>query len=366
MATTTSVSLSDLFPLADLTAAIEAGYVKVQEHPSLPLVIYNYTERCQWERAWTHVTRQCRGLIADASGRVLARPFAKFFNYGEHPAGSLDLTAPAEVTDKLDGSLGIMYPTGDPVHPWAVATRGSFTSDQALHATSMLITGYGEFGPPEGMTTLFEIVYPQNRIVVDYGDLDDLILLGAVDIATGESVGPDWVSLWSGPVARTFSAATLADALAIEPRRNAEGVVVRMVDTDVRIKLKQEDYVALHRLITGMNARVVWERIGAGETLASLCEGLPEEFWPWVREVGTELVAARNRIVDDSIAAHEGILARLPEGWARKDYALIAQASPLRAWLFLLLDERDPSDRIWRTLRPSGQRSLVAYSEDTA
>lgn len=364
--TTTAISLPDLFPLAELTAAIESGYVKVQDHPGLPLRIFNYTERATYDRAWSDVTRQCRGLIADASGVIVARPFGKFFNYGEHPEGSLDLAAPAEVTDKLDGSLAIMYPTGDAVHPWAVATRGSFTSDQAKHATSLLITRYRDFEPPEGMTVLWEVVYPLNRIVVDYGDTDDLFLLGAVDIATGESTGPDWVTGWDGPVAETFSAATLAEALAIEPRRNAEGVVVHLTGTGTRIKLKQDDYVALHRLITGMNARVVWERLGEGETLDDLCRGLPEEFWPWVREVGADLAAERDRLAGEAAAEHQRILASLPEGWTRKDYALAAQKSPLRAWLFLLLDGRDPSAKIWHSLRPSGQRSLVAASEDTA
>ena len=360
---TPTLNIGDLFDVADLTAAIEAAHVRVQQHPDLPLFIYNYTERATYERAWTDVTRQCRGLIADETGRVVARPFAKFFNYGEHPEGTLDLAAPAEVTDKLDGSLGIMYlsPGG-----WMIATRGSFTSAQAAHGTMVLRDLYRGFEPPDGMTVLFEIIAPWNRIVVDYGGMDDLILLGAVDIATGESVGPDWVSGWDGPVAETFPARSLAEALELPPRRNAEGVVVRMTDSDVRIKLKQDDYVALHRLVTGMNARVVWERIGDGETLDQLCEGLPEEFWPWVREVGTELVAAKNRIIDESTAEHDRILASLPGGWVRRDYALEAGRSPLRPWLFLLLDGKDPSAKIWRTLKPSGQRALVAHGEDVA
>lgn len=359
---TALVSIGDLLDPDGLAVAIEAGFVKVQHHPDLPYEIRNYTERCQWERAWTDVTRQCRGLITDAAGTVLARPWSKFFNYGEHPEGSIDLAAPADVTDKMDGSLGIMYPVPD---GWAIATRGSFASDQALHATQLLRERYPDFTPPDGMTCLFEIIYPGNRIVVDYGGTDDLVLLGAVDIATGEAVGPDWVSGWDGPAAETFTARSLAEALALPPRRNAEGLVVRLHD-GMMIKIKQDDYVALHRLITGMNARVVWEKIGEGLTLTGICEGLPEEFWPWVREVGGELIREKNRIMDEATAEHERLIASLPDGWTRKDYALEAGKSPLRAWLFLLLDGRDPSAKIWRTLRPSGERSLVAYSEDTA
>lgn len=363
MSTITTVTLADLFDPAELAIAMEQGYVRQQSHPSLPLVILNYTERAQYERAWNPVTLQCRGLITDTAGRVVARPFAKFFNYGEHPEGSLELMAPAEVTDKLDGSLGIMYPSA---LGWAIATRGSFTSDQAQHATNLLAERYPDFEPPDGMTVLFEIVYPANRIVVDYQGTDDLILLGAVDIVTGESVGPPWLSGWDGPAAATFEARCLADALALPPRKNAEGIVVRLTDADVRVKIKQDDYVALHRLVTGLNARVVWERLGDGETAADICAALPDEFHGWVREVADELLHAQAAITDAATAAHRQLSESLPAGWTRKDYAIAAQKSQYRPWLFMLLDGKDPAAKIWRTLRPSGERTLVAHGEDVA
>ena len=359
--------LAALLDPAHLADMIEQGYVRRQVHPTLPLAIFNYTERAQYERVWNPVTLQCRGLIvAEHDDSIVARCLSKFFNYAEHPAGSLDLGAPAEITDKLDGSLGILYPAADQPTGWAIATRGSFTSEQAQHATALLADRYPDFEPPNGMTVLFEIIYPGNRIVVDYGDTDDLFLLGAVDIATGQSVGPDWVSLWDGPAAETFAARTLADALALPPRRNAEGVVVRMINTDMRVKLKQDDYVALHKLITGMNARAVWERLGAGDSIAQICAGLPDEFWPWVEQVGRELIYRKDAIIGAARETHRDIIDGLPDGWTRKDYALAAAKSPLRPWLFNLLDGRDPSAGIWRTLKPSGERALVTYSEDTA
>lgn len=359
-----SLCITDLMNRNALADAIRDGLVRVQEHPSEPLRIFNYTEKAVFARQWDAVTTQCRGLIADAEGRIVARPFPKFFNYGEHPDGALDLAAPAEVTDKLDGSLGILYPSAD---GWSIATRGSFVSEQAQHATKLFRDIYDPaWTPPRGLTCLFEIIYRGNRIVCDYGDADDLFLLGAVDIQTGKTYGPEAFPHYPGPVAHTFSASTLADALALAPRPGAEGVVVRLVDSDLRVKIKQDDYVALHKLVTGMNARAVWERIADGQGVDEICMGLPEEFWPWVREVGGELLAERARILADSRTAHERILAALPPGWGRKDYALAAQKSPLRAWLFMLLDDRDPSAKIWRTLRPSGERALVSHSEDVA
>ncbi|OLT24393.1 hypothetical protein BJF79_13710 [Actinomadura sp. CNU-125] len=340
-----TLHITDLLDDDALTHAIDAGHVRAQHHPTLPLTIYNYTERCQYERAWTFVTRTCRGLIVGDDGTVVARPWAKFFNHGEPEAGTLDLDARVEVVDKIDGSLGILYPTGD---GFAVATRGSFTSDQAVHATQLLRERYGEFEPPPGVTVLFEVVYPGNRIVVDYGGLDDLVLLGAVDIATGWTYAPFAVPDWPGPCAQTFEADTLADALALPPRPGAEGVVVR-VEGGTMVKLKQAAYVELHRIVTGLNARVVWEALGSGRTVADICEPLPDELHAWVGDVADRLMGELRRIEYSARARHEVILQGLATPVDRKEYAKAAIQSEHRAWLFMLLDGKDPAAKIWRT-----------------
>lgn len=375
MTTETTAGTTMLADLLDETAPAEAigqGFVRRQVHPSMPLAILNYTERCIYEREWTPLTMACRGLIFNTNtGVIVARPFPKFFNYGEHDEAALSLTEPVAITDKMDGSLGIAYRGTDGL--LAVATRGSFASGQATHATAVLRDRYPDYEPPDGYTELFEIVYPANRIVLDYGATDDLFYLGSVHMRTGRTYGPyppGTVACngkgWTGPRAAVFDGATLAEALAMEPRPNAEGIVVHYHRSDVRVKIKQDDYVALHRLITGINARVVWERIGEGETAETICRGIPEEFWPWVHQVAFELEDQRDQVHGEAIAEHERITASLPDGWTRKDYALAAVKSPNKAWLFNLLDGKDPSAGIWRTLKPSGERTLVAYSEDTA
>ena len=78
------------------------------------------------------------------------------------------------------------------------------------------------------------------------------------------------------------------------------------------------------------------------------------------------LIGEMECIVTAAEAEHASILAGLPEGWGRKDYALRATSSPYRAILFQLLDGRDPRSGIWRTLRPSGAVSMANYSEDVA
>ncbi|MFC4057340.1 RNA ligase [Planomonospora corallina] len=354
--TSTAPLLSDLFDPALLRTAIERGLVREQAHPELPLRILNYTDKAQAEQAWDEATLTCRGLVVDDGGRVAARPFRKFFNHGDPNAGPLDLSAKVTVLDKLDGSLGIAYPVPG---GFALATRGSFTSEQARHGTELLRTRHAGFVPPEGVTALFEIVCPGTRNVCDYGETDDLFLLGGVRVADGTVLAPAEIPGWEGPVAASFDLPTLADALAAPPRPGAEGLVVRLTDSGRMLKIKQADYLALHRVLSGLNARVVWERLGAGRTVAGICEGLPDEFHGWVRDLAERLRAEAERIEEGARREHGRILAGLPEGWGRSEYARAAAASPFRQWLFPLLDGRDPRPGIWRSLRPAGDERPV-------
>lgn len=327
-----------LFDLVDKTLLeqmLGEGFVRRQVHPTLPLAILNYSEKAAYDSVWNEATLQCRGLIYNTdTDEVVARPFRKFFNHGQMGAPQLDLDAAAVVTDKLDGSLGILYPTGER-NGYAVATRGSFTSDQALHATDVWWEKYErEVSLRPDWTYLCEILYPDNRIVVDYQGRDELVLLAVLDTETGKPL--ENLPSWPGPVVETLEYASLAEALEAEPRPNCEGLVVYFPDTDERVKIKQEDYMALHRILTGTNARNVWEVVAvkecapmikdpkhwgsylgidparAQECLALGDEWLaevPDEFHEWVRdttrEVTDKALIAYGEAVRLSIEAHQ-------------------------------------------------------------
>ena len=342
--------LADVLNPVELATAVENGHVRIQRHPAKPYLIYNYTEACQYAAAWTPVTLACRGLIVSGD-TVLARPFAKFFNHTEGHAPELRAEAPVAVTDKADGSLGIIYRDGDEL---AVATRGSFSSEQARHATEVLRVRYPGFVPPAGLTVLVEIVYPGNRIVLDYGGLDDLILLGAVEIATGRTFGPAAVPQWPGPVVDSFAYATLAEALAAPPRDGREGLVVHFTDSDERVKIKYAEYVRLHRLVTGLSARTVWEVLVSGGDLDALTEPLPDEFHAWVTAVATELTEAVAALAKTVEAEFATIVAELPAGWGRREFAARAVRSDNRGALFLRLDGKDYRPGLWQLVRPAG------------
>lgn len=369
----TSLMLHDLMNPVQLADEMERGYVREQQHPDDPsLRILNYTHKAQYDRAWNDVTTQCRGLI-HRDGLVLARPFSKFFNYGEHDEMELNFLEPVEVTDKMDGSLGILYPTGGRrFHEgrFAIATRGSFDSDQARHATGVWLEKYEKhFTPIKGMTLLFEIIYPENRIVVDYGDLDDLFLLGAVTIETGRFLGPRGV-YWPGPRAITKSHINLRQATKADHAPGSEGVVVRFLESGMMLKLKSEEYVRLHRIVTGLTPRRVHELMSADPMddgpLHELCSHIPDEFATWVWQVAADLrvkLIARHL---DAVASFQNVLAKV----GRQDRRAFAQEAVKdkknQALMFMLLDGRDPTRTIWRDLRPSGENALVQQSEDVA
>jgi RNA ligase len=315
--------------------------------------VLNYTEKAAYEGAWNAVTLACRGLIYHRDTlEIIARPFAKFFNHGQAGCAHIPLNAPVQVTDKADGSLAVIFrlpSTGE----LAVATRGSFTSEQAIHATALLRTDrYADLNLDPGFTFLAEIIYPGNRIVVDYQDLDDLVLLGCVNIDSGKTWGPDAYPTWPGPAAKVFGYQTLGEALAAPARDNAEGFVVRDLATDARLKIKYETYVHLHRIITGLNARVVWEHLVAGKPLNDLIEPLPDEFRSWVEEVAATITTQVDEQLAAAQKAYGEILAQLPEGFSRGDFARLAKQTEHAASLFFLLDGRDPRPKLLIHAKP--------------
>lgn len=348
------MKLADLLDLNQLEKDIEAGYVSVRTHPDDPeYQIYNYTPKTQYERYWNDVTRQTRGLIV-THGRVQQRPWSKFFNYGEGET-IVDPDAPAQVTDKMDGSLGILY--ADPERRPAIATRGSFTSEQALFATRLIRTRYSDFKAAPYFTYLFEILYPQNRIVLDYGDTEDLVLLGAVNVLTGEVHGPEFDPVWPGPRAEVFAAKTLAEALELPNRQNAEGLVIRYSNGSM-LKVKQSDYVELHKIVTGLNKISVWETMRANNgQLDSLLSQLPDEFHAWVREEAAKIWDDYMEILLAAAGQYITILMdEMPDGFERKDFAFAVQEIKdpvVRRMMFPLLDGKDPQEIIWKHIRPN-------------
>jgi hypothetical protein len=332
---------------------IEKRLVSEQVHPEDPNIrIFNYTQTCQFEQEWDDVTRQCRGLIMNVeTGEILARPFPKFFNYGEHVTKGWAIpTTKPEVYEKLDGSLGILYWLNG--QPW-IATRGSFMSDQAQWATQYFRTYWDRTGLKEdGVTHLFEIIYPQNRIVVAY-DFTDLVYLTSIEIATGKHA----IVEYPFRKARRFDIDDIGNLLKLD-EPNSEGFVVFYPEENVRMKIKFPEYVRLHRIVTGVNEIAIWEMLRDGKPLDELLDKVPDEFYQWVSQVSNRLNREFEKIREKSEMDYNAINSLMTSALvapaSRKEWAEQIMKKPNPGILFALLDNKPVNQIIWKMVRPRG------------
>lgn len=395
--------LDDLFDIKDFIDARDAGYVKVQRHPSSPLVIANYTAKAQYDNVWTPVTKQCRGLIysvdtEDGRLRVVSRPFPKFFNVGQLRDDEIPFE-PFRVFEKMDGSLGVLY-TPDDGETWAIATRGSFTSDQAKFATEFLQVWLDRFYPDPELTYLFEIIYPDNRIVVDYGGLSTIVLLDVIETDTGKSVMDEvqydhraWpgrqVSEWDG-----FDA--LEDLLKYDEETphvtDREGFVIRF-ESDLRVKVKLDEYVRLHRILTNVSTRdvyrmlavqsmlhegidhkrIAWalgmpaEDVAGTPTLDTIVEKVPDEFHDWlqnrVADYTQDYTALLSKVTADYVQIREVELLGVD---TRPAFAARVRTHPYNSMLFGLYDGRSISALVWKANFPPYGKPFWNTNEDVA
>ncbi len=338
--------------------------------------LLNYTDRAQYADVWEAYPTllDCRGTIIDGSGQVLAKPFRKFFNLGERPETSAGVLAPfgvPQITHKLDGSMITLWRAA-PGERVRFATRGSFTSPQAkiadvlwhitkghdAHIAALLNPAY---------TYVFELVSPRNRIVVQY-DAEDLALIGVIETETGyehpyptlvqqaSRLGLPLVPLYDADPENWAAMHTL-------PLPNFEGFVLFWPAAQRRVKVKLAEYLRLHRLITGLSERTVWELLRTGQGTDNLRREIPEEMRPWLDNVQSALEAR--------FAAYEGrmrealtaIAARgldVTDRAQRKEVAaLIVRDYPQeRGVLFAALDGKNSRDLIWREMEPKNHESL--------
>jgi RNA ligase len=237
-----------------------------------------------------------------------------------------------------------------------VATRGSFASDQAVHASSVLASRYPvRSSPPPGLTVLFEIILPRQP---DRGGLPRAGrpgAAGAVDIATGVSTGPETVPRgrarsWSG------SATARCGGARRPARNNREGLVVHVPATDARVKIKYDEYVQLH----GSSPDCPPARCGSSSPRIAHCPNCLERLPDRVPRLGTVPSPPhwRRRSPPD---LHCGGCIRIHCGGTAG--GLLAQGlrparggHPERGCLFLRLDGKSYVDLLWPRVRPEVAR----------
>ncbi|MFP5226445.1 MAG: RNA ligase [Acidobacteriota bacterium] len=322
-----------------------AGLISARRHQYLPLTIYNYTVKAQFLPVveWPEALKDCRGLILDDDGQIIARPFRKFWNLEQVSAQLPD--GEFNVWEKLDGSLGIVAGYGGEI---VVATRGSFDSDQARWFAHWLRNSHPTFCP-SGETWLFEIIYPENRIVVDYRGREEAVLLGVMS--------PDCFDLWGifdgcarFRKARRFDGLSDFSTINSDPRFAGEEGFVLQWPNGFRAKVKLDEYKRLHRLITQCSTRTIWELLRTGSGIQELLDRVPAEFSKWVSDQSDRLTRDHFGTFHSAKLDYD-MIAPLAAA-SRKDFAMAAKDYRHPNLLFALLDGKDITDACWKIVEP--------------
>lgn len=361
----------------------EDGWLIKQTHLTLPLTIWNYSQTTQYAGHWDEVTLQCRGLITDNIGNVLVRPFPKFFNYEEVVNSTSDQQIPVKgdyvyVQEKMDGSLGILF---NYEGEWVMATRGSFTSDQAIKGMEILKRNYPVFDRAwlKEYAYLVEIIYPENRIVVDY-EKEKIVFLSAV-LNEGYSCWAStsetelyWTTACSifaangikkSDIVKTEQHFNFSDELYRSLKKknetNKEGFVLRFFPGNFRMKIKFEEYVRLHRIMTGVSTTSIWDVLSTGGDMEGLLKDVPDEFYSKIKEYETTLIGkfniikSRYELIFQTINRVDRVKDNIDSA-SKKAFAEKAKRYTYSSILFAMLSGKNPSPIIWKIIKPEWRK----------
>ncbi len=240
------------------------GYEEIRVTDKGDYTVINYAVAFEDTFAWdsedphaSSIRRECRGLIFDKDGKLVSRPYHKFFNAGEKEETQLNkinLYEPHVVLEKLDGSMIRPIPTPE---GFRLATKAGVT-DVAMNAEVFIADKpeYAKFIRSSiacGMTPIFEWVSRKNRIVIDYPE-DNLILTAVRDNLSGtylvHSIIVETGKNYNIPVVKAVDGLAVQDInLFVKQVRewdDGEGIVLRF-NSGHMVKVKADEYVLRHK-----------------------------------------------------------------------------------------------------------------------
>jgi len=249
-----------------------------------------------------------------------------------------------------------------------MATRGSFISEQAIKGRELL-EKYNFEKLHTDYTYLFEIIYNENRIVCDY-DFEDVVLLGIINTKTGNEVNLNGsnediriqnminnIGLRVVTLYKTWGEDW--KTLKKEIPSSKEGYVIRFKN-GMRMKIKGDEYVRLHRILTNFSTTDIWDLLRTNGNMDEFLDRVPDEFDKWVKSTISELKYTFFQISERAGKIHDYFRYgkyndREPEP-TKKEFALHLEKSniepSLRSVLFAMWDGKPYDDIIWKMIKP--------------
>lgn len=225
----------------------------------------------------SRIRRECRGITFDKNGKLIRRPYHKFFNLNEREETlskniSSILLQDSISLDKIDGSM--VAPAF--IHGEIVMMTKMGNTDVAKNCEQFLSRNenvhYYRFMRDwlkEGFTPIFEWISPENRIVIDY-QREALILCAMRDMHSGVYLSYEKMK----ELAERYNIEIVSLRTTL-PSSNVEGIVYRFGPGHM-VKVKTEWYVNLHK----MKEQFLFER----NVVSSILEEKIDDMKPFVLE----------------------------------------------------------------------------------
>lgn len=334
--------------LEKLSEEVKNGYVTVHENPDKKIFNYTYSRLTEQENHWNEITLRTRGLILDSNGRIIFNCPSKFFNFQQNNFANDTyerLKDDFKIYEKLDGSA--IWVVNDSEYGFVVSSKSSFTSEHAEWAKEIIEQKFKEKDSifKEGICYCFELIHPENRIVVDYGEEKTLKLWG-LKTQSGETIELEDNIVDTSYFETPKLLGTNNDKTAIDNyinQKNVEGVVLKGIGDD-RIKIKSQTYLELHRIKTECTPNRILELLMSGKRVSDY--DFPDEF---LKEVQTyeDIYLKKYQQIHNQIESAEKVLHNLSD----KEIGLAEIDGFLKSGIFNLRRKKDVSKLIWRKVK---------------
>jgi hypothetical protein len=342
--------------LIKLKEEIDGGWINVQKHPQHEIFIAKYSKSSVFSQRWNDITTICRGICYDSLGNVVINSIPKFWNSFQGqalPIMERNKGLSYEIFNKMDGSLL-------QVAKWnghlIVSSSGSFSSPQVHKAAEMLLTRFKHYNFEDGWSYIFEIIFKNNRIVINYGDLESLALLAVRNTETGEEMSYDDMLIkfngWDIVERMGKTMEEVGAELSRPDFCNREGYVLRWSNGE-RVKFKLEKYMELHKVISGISEKWVWEVMSSGLNYRDSAVEIPDELDDWIKETAAKFQRTFDERLHFVHSLYEEVSAVSSERKVQAQYVL-SKHKPNARFVFGLLDGKDISHMIWQSLEPKG------------
>jgi hypothetical protein len=261
-----------------------------------------------------------RGLVIARDGTIASCPFFRFFNYGEPHAARVDFDN-ADVLEKLDGSLvGVFFPEGDVTQPvWHFRSLiSAYARDRGFAIKGFVLNeaetpllmevepflNHVRFSDDlKDHSLVFEFISRANAVITRYEPHQHgLYLIGARHLTTLRELSEDELDELAKRLTlrrpRRWRANSYEEVRAMMAHfpQDYEGFVIRDRSSGERIKIKSEDYLRRHRLLTKLNYRSlvpVWLQGERGEI---------EAYFPQTVKIFDEIAACHRRFVEQAVS----------------------------------------------------------------